>query len=506
MQMKLKILLKNQKNNMQKVFLCILDGFGLGDESYKYNAVFQSKIPNIKRFLKEYPHSSLQTSGLSVGLPEGQMGNSEVGHMTIGSGRVLMQDLPMITSAIESGELWKNAEILSTLSSLKQSGGALHVMGLSSEGGVHSHASHISAIANFFAKNGVNVVIHAISDGRDVPTNDFLENLEKFEKSFEKNVKIATLCGRFFTMDRDKKLERTEKGIDLILKGEGRKFGSLKEAVAIFYGEGKTDEFIEPSVIGDYTGASTKDIIFFANFRADRARQGTEAILEACLFKSVITMMPYSEELSLKTKALFKKEEINNTLSEIVSKNGFKQFKIAETEKYAHVTFFFNGGKEEILAGEERVIIPSPKVKTYDLQPEMSLPLIEKKLLEVIPSNNFELIVCNVANGDMVGHTGNFEAAKKACERIDEFLGKMEEVCLANNYNILITADHGNLEEMLDENGQIHTQHTTTNVPCFLISKEKNMQLKDGSLTNIAPTILKLLNLKAPIEMSKSLL
>ena len=270
-----------------KVFLCILDGFGLGNPNYKYNAVFQAKMPNLRRFLEIYPHASLQTSGESVGLPVGQMGNSEVGHMTIGSGRVLMQDLPLINNAIETGKLWENDEIKRTLTYLKESGGAFHVLGLCSEGGVHSHVSHITAVANFFAKNNIKVFVHVVTDGRDVPPTDFLKNIENFTSSFEANVEIATVCGRFFTMDRDNKLERTEKGIDLILKGIGEKFSSLKESIESSYSKGKTDEFIEPSVIGNYRGAKTKDILFFANFRADRGRQVSEMLLEACLFKGL---------------------------------------------------------------------------------------------------------------------------------------------------------------------------------------------------------------------------
>jgi 2,3-bisphosphoglycerate-independent phosphoglycerate mutase len=488
---------------MKKVFLCILDGFGLGDENYKYNAVFKSNIPNLRRFLKEYPYSELKTSGLSVGLPEGQMGNSEVGHMTIGSGRVLMQDLPLISNAFKTGEMWQKEEVVEMQSYLKD--GALHILGLCSGGGVHSHISHIHSFANFFAENNVKVFIHAISDGRDVPPQDFLANLESFEKGFHKNVSIATLCGRFFTMDRDKKFERTEAGVNLILKAEGDRFASLKDAVKSAYSKGEMDEFIKPCVIGDYKGANTKDVLFFANFRADRARQGTQVILDNCLFKKVYTMMHYSDELSHLAKPLFKKQDLKNTLGEVISNAGMKQFRIAETEKYAHITFFFNGGREEVLKGEERMIIASPKVTTYDLKPEMSLPEVEAKLLEVLGKADFEFVACNIANGDMVGHTGNFEASKKACERIDEFLGKMEEVCLKNDYTMLITADHGNLEQMLDENGIMHTQHTTLPVPCFIVSKEK-YKIKDGSLANIAPTILQLLGLEIPVEMKESLL
>lgn len=475
---------------MKKTVLCILDGFGLGNPDYKYNAVFKSDIPNLKRFLKQYPHSNIKTSGVSVGLPEGQMGNSEVGHMTIGSGRLLMQDLPMISNAIKTGEIWQMKAIQDIKNTLNKSGGRLHILGLCSGGGVHSHISHITDIAKHFSQN-YEVLIHALSDGRDVPTNDFQNNLQALE-----GFNVATLCGRFFTMDRDKKLERTEIGINLLTKAKGTRYNTLKEAVEQEYKNGRTDEFIEPCVIGNFNGALEGDVILFANFRADRAKQATQMLLEGKHFKQVFTMMKYGE-----CESIFEKIDIKNTLSEVVSQNGLKQFKIAETEKYAHITFFLNGGVEAPFEGEERLIVPSPKVKTYDLQPEMSLPIVEEKLLEAINKQHFSFIACNIANGDMVGHTGNFEAAKKAMTRIDEFLGKLESACLENNYYLLITADHGNLEEMLNEEGGLHTQHTTGDVPLFLISKEKEITLKDGSLLDIAPTVLNLMQIQKPQEM-----
>jgi 2,3-bisphosphoglycerate-independent phosphoglycerate mutase len=488
----------------KKVLLCILDGFGLGDEKYEYNAVFRSNIPNLKRFLKDYPYSFLQTSGIEVGLPEGQMGNSEVGHMTIGSGRILIQDLPRITNAIEkTKEIWEKEEIKNALSLLKKTGKALHVLGLCSDGGVHSSISHIVSIANYFAKNGVKVYLHALSDGRDVPIDSFLKNLPFLERSLDKNVILATICGRYFTMDRDGKTDRTIKGTNAVLYGKGTPFEKAEIAIKASYKNGKSDEFIEPIILNEYKGASDGDILFFANFRADRARQATSQFIEEGIFQKIITMMPYSEELEKSTVSLFKKDDIVNTLSQIVSNSGLKQLKIAETEKYAHVTFFFNGGKEEVLIGETRIIIPSPNVKTYDLKPEMSLPLLEQKLLDVIKSQENDLIVCNIANGDMVGHTGDFEAAKKAMERIDEFLGKIEVSCLLNGYTLLITADHGNLEEMKSTNGEIHTQHTTGQVPIFLISEGKDkISFKNGSLINVAPTILKIMGLPIPHEMT----
>jgi 2,3-bisphosphoglycerate-independent phosphoglycerate mutase len=485
----------------KKVLLCILDGVALGDQNYKYNAVLQANIPNLRRFMNTYPYSFLQTSGISVGLPEGQMGNSEVGHMTIGSGRLLMQDLPRVSNAILTGEIWQNKEVKLMLEFLKKSRGKLHILGLCSNGGVHSYLPHIHSVANFFANEKIEVIIHAISDGRDVAPNDFLVNLESFEKGFEESVKIGTLCGRYYTMDRDKKYERTNAGVELILKGKGKQYNSLKEAVENSYTESKMDEFILPCKFAGFSHPTENDILFFANFRADRGRQATEKILEKKIFSKILTMMPYSQEISKHCPSLFKKEEINNTLTEVISANGLLQFKIAETEKYAHITFFFNGGKEGEVKGETRVIIPSPIIKTYDMKPEMSLPLLQEKLLDAILEDKYEFIACNIANGDMVGHTGNFEAGKIAMERIDKFLGKIEQICLEKNYYLLITADHGNLEEMMDPNGQIHTQHTTGEVPFFLISKEKGRKVKNGTLAGIAPTVLSLLGLPLPVEM-----
>lgn len=484
---------------MKKCVLCILDGFGLGDKNYKFNAVFKSNIPNLKRFLEVYPYSMLKTSGLSVGLPEGQMGNSEVGHMTIGSGRVLMQDLPLISEAIENDSIWQNPQILKITQILNKTGGRLHILGLCSEGGVHSHLNHIIKIADHF-KEKFEVLVHAISDGRDVPTNDFLKNINKLV-----NLNVATLCGRFFIMDRDNKLERTEKGIELILNAKGNKYNSLADAVDAEYQNNRTDEFIEPCIIGNYNGVQEGDVILFANFRADRARQGAIELIKSNRFAEIFTMMEYSSEISKSAHAIFKKTDIKNTLSEVISKNKLKQFKIAETEKYAHITFFLNGGIEIPFEGEERLIVPSPKVKTYDLMPEMSLPIVEEKMIEAINSNKFDFIACNIANGDMVGHTGNFEAAIKAMERIDEFLGKLEDASINNDYTVFITADHGNLEEMLDKNGEVHTQHTTTDVPLIVLSKDK-LNVKNGTLADIAPTMLYYMSINIPNDMTGKIL
>lgn len=488
-----------------KVLLCILDGFGLGDPAYQYNAVFQAKAPNIRRILATYPNSLLQTSGLSVGLPEGQMGNSEVGHMTIGSGRVVYQDLPKITKSIESGELFEKPEIFRTISYLKNNKKTLHLIGLCSDGGVHSHVDHIIEVANYFAKNECKVALHAISDGRDVAPNSFLDKLDALTATLHQNVQFATISGRFYAMDRDNRTERTTEYMGAILKRDGVSVvDSAANYVRNCYDDNITDEFIKPAVLSEYCGAQDGDVAFMANFRSDRARQLTQAMIDANIFERVITMTNYSDTISRNkmVSVLFEKEEILNTLSDVVSCAGLRQLRIAETEKYAHVTFFFNGGKEIALAGEDRILIQSPQVQTYDLKPEMSLPELQVELIKAMKSGDYDFIVTNIANGDMVGHTGNFDAAKRAVEAIDSFLGDLESQILGNDYTLLITADHGNLEEMIDiKTGQIHTQHTTGPVPFVVISNKKYI-VSGGGLRDIAPTILEILDLKKPSEMT----
>lgn len=474
--------------------LTILDGFGLGDQKYAYNAVYQSSMTNLQRFLSQYPYSLLETSGPAVGLPEGQMGNSEVGHMTIGAGRIIYQDLPRINNAINSGTL---ANKLSDIDFAN----TVHIIGLCSNGGVHSSLEHILYIYDAIKKLGKGPVLHVITDGRDVPPKDFINTVDKFTE-----LNIGTISGRFFAMDRDKRYERTAQYFDCLSGKCQTRFDSIKNAIQNAYDSGITDEFIEPATIGSFNGIKQGETILIANFRADRIRQITNTILASNLAKNVICMTHYSDEITQKATVLFPKQKIENTLSQILDRHGKKHLHIAETEKYAHVTFFFNGGIEDEGKFEERILIPSPKVKTYDLQPEMSIYQLEKQLIDKIRQKEYDFIVINIANGDMVGHSGNFEAAKKAAHHIDIFLGNLEKAVLANGYEMLITADHGNIEEMVDKNtGEIHTQHTTGPVPLIYVGS-KNVTIANGSLANIAGTVLKLMNIEKPLDMEEGLI
>lgn len=475
------------------VILCILDGFGTGDKNYQYNAVFQAKTPNFQRFLKEYPNAMLETSGLSVGLPTGQMGNSEVGHMTIGSGRILFQDLPRIDNAIKDSEMLKKLENIFSKNENPQK--TIHIVGLCSDGGVHSSLSHIKYIYKTLAQFKYNVVLHIVTDGRDVAPNDFLSKVGEFD-----DMKIGTVAGRFFAMDRDKKLERTRTYFDALL-GKCKEFDNLKDVIENSYNKNISDEFIDPCKLKNFDGIKKGDLLFMANFRADRARQITTMAIESEVFEKIICMTEYSKEISQKVTTLFEKYHINNTLVDILERNQKTHLHIAETEKYAHVTFFFNGGKEELGEYESRILVQSPSVKTYDEKPEMSLPELQDKLMNEIASKKHNFIVINIANGDMVGHTGSFDAAKKAAESVDTFLGVLEKSSQDNDYHLLITADHGNLEEMIDrKTNEIHTQHTTLPVPIIYIGRGR-LSLKNGTLADIAPMVLNLMQLPIPDEM-----
>lgn len=476
------------------LILTILDGFGLGNKEYKYNAVYQGYMPNLKRLLSQYPHSLLETSGPAVGLPEGQMGNSEVGHMAIGSGRVIYQDLPRINNAMKSGELAQK------LSGIDLSN-TVHIIGLCSTGGVHSSLEHILYMYNAIQKLGKLPILHVITDGRDVPPKDFINTIKKFD-----NLNIGTISGRFFAMDRDKRYERTQQYLNCLLGGKNRNFQNIKDAITHAYDISITDEFIEPVTIANFAGIKHEDTILFANFRADRARQITNALLEHNITQKIICMTHYSNDIASKTTVLFPQQEINNTLSQILDSHGKKHLHVAETEKYAHVTFFFNGGIEQAGKYEERILIPSPQVRTYDMQPEMSIYELQKQLIEALQKKEYDFIVVNIANGDMVGHSGNFKAAKEAAHHIDVFLGNIEREVLQNNYDMLITADHGNIEEMVDiKTGEIHTQHTTGPVPLIYIGRQ-HINITNGNLTNIAGTVLKLMNIQKPDDMEEGVI
>lgn len=519
----------NQESSKQikkPILLCILDGWGIGDKEFSHNAIAKAKTPNYTRILKNFPNSQLETSGLDVGLPEGQIGNSEVGHMTIGAGRVIFQDLPRINNAIADGSLRKNPKLQKLISDLKTSGKACHLMGLLSDGGVHSHIDQIIFLANFLAKNDVKVFLHAFLDGRDVAQKSAIVYLEQC-----KNIEIATVSGRYFAMDRDKNWNRVQLAVEAIVEAKGEKFSDAISAVENSYAKNITDEFIKPCVIADYSGVEDGDALIFANFRADRARQISDALLdpefsitashpepvEGCEelrfdklsvtnkkinFSHAIALTQYSEKLNQFYETLFPAIEVKNSLPEILEKHNLKQLRIAETEKYAHVTFFFSCGREKEFLDEERILVKSPAVATYDLKPEMSAFEIGEKLQEAINSQRFDFIIVNYANPDMVGHSGLLDASIKACEAIDAQLGILEKAILKKNGVMLISADHGNIECMIDENHHPHTAHTTNPVPFILIGNEvKNLKLQNGRLSDIAPTILHLLGIEKPAEM-----
>jgi len=487
----------NQKLTNKPILLCILDGWGIGDESDTNNAIARANLPNYNRFFKTYLHSQLETSGLAVGLPEGQMGNSEVGHMTIGAGRVIFQDLPRINNAISDGNLAKNQYLQKLISEFKNSDKTCHLMGLLSDGGVHSHINHIIFLAEFLAENGVKVLLHAFLDGRDVAQKSALIYLEQL-----KNIKIATLSGRYYAMDRDKNWDRVELATDTIISAKGEKFSDAISAVKTSYQNSVNDEFLLPCVIGNYEGIKASDAIIFCNFRADRAREISEKLFEKCQFSHAFALTEYSEKLNEFYKVLFPPIEVKNSLPEILAASNLTQLRIAETEKYAHVTFFFSCGEEKELPGESRILVKSPSVATYDLKPEMSSNEVGEKLREAINSEKFDFIIVNYANPDMVGHSGMLDPSIAACEAIDAQLGLLEKVILEKNGMMLISADHGNIECMLDHNHQPHTSHTTNPVPFILIGKNTaGLTLENGALNDIAPTILHLMQIEKPREM-----
>ena len=507
---------------MQKpVMLLILDGWGYRKNITKDNAIENGHTPNWHKLLETCPHGFIETSGLDVGLPEGQMGNSEVGHMNLGAGRVVMQDLPKIDLACKDGSLAKNKVLQDLIETLKQTKGTCHLMGLMSPGGVHSHQNHITALAKILDDNGIKVRVHAFMDGRDTPPQSGKGFLETFEKSISglNDVKVATISGRFYAMDRDKRWDRVENAYNNIVSATGKRFANADAAMTATYQDGVTDEFVLPCVVGDYQGADDGDAVLMANFRADRAREILYALSDKeftgferqkiVKFAASVGMAEYSVDHNRFMKTLFAPEELKDIFGEIVSKNGLTQLRIAETEKYAHVTFFFNGGEEREFEGESRILIPSPKVATYDLKPEMSVYEVTDKLVDAIENKRFDVIICNFANGDMVGHTGIMEAALKAVKAVDENLGRVMQAIDKADGVLLVTADHGNVEKMVNETtGEPYTAHTVGKVQAVLYHAPLGIKgLKDGRLADIAPTLLELLGLKQPAAMTgKSLL
>ena len=495
--------------------LMILDGFGI-NEKEEGNAIKMANIPNIKRILKQYPNTILHTSGLDVGLPEGQMGNSEVGHTNIGAGRIVYQELTRITKSIEDGDFFSIPELVTAIENCKKNHSKLHIMGLVSDGGVHSHQRHLFALLELAKrKDFEDVYVHCFLDGRDTSpasAEGYLAELEA--KMSEKGVgKIATIMGRFYAMDRDKRWNRIQKAYDAMVKGEGEKASSASVAIENSYQKEVFDEFVVPTVICNNDKPVAKieenDSVIFFNFRPDRAREITRAIVdekfdgfERDYFKTnFVTFTNYDETIK-NVSVAFKKDEIKNTFGEIISKHGMTQLRIAETEKYAHVTFFFNGGEEKQYEGEDRILIPSPKVETYDMKPEMSAFEVTENVLNAIHSRKYDSIILNFANPDMVGHTGNVEAVIKALESLDGCVEKIVEAIEEEHGILLITADHGNCEQMIDyKTGEPHTAHTTNPVPLVLVGKD-DVKLKEGRLADLAPTMLDLIGLEKPEEMT----
>ncbi|KUJ83787.1 2,3-bisphosphoglycerate-independent phosphoglycerate mutase [Microbulbifer flavimaris] len=494
--------------------LLILDGFG-HSENPEHNAIHAAKSPVWDKIWAERPHTLIQTSGMAVGLPEGQMGNSEVGHMTLGAGRVVYQNFTRINKAIEDGDFFRNPAYTGAVDKAVANNGAVHIMGLLSEGGVHSHEDHIVAMVTLAAQRGATrIYLHAFLDGRDTPPRSAEPSLQRLMQVCDSigNARIATLAGRYFAMDRDQRWDRTQSVYDMLTRGEAEHRAEDPLAgLAAAYERGENDEFVAPTLIGEPAPIADGDALIFMNFRPDRARQLSRAFTEADFdgFKREATpkladfVMTTEYAGDIQASCAFPPENLINSFGEYVAGRGLNQLRIAETEKYAHVTFFFSGGREEPYAGETRELIKSPNVATYDLQPEMSAPEVTEKLVAAIESGHYDAIICNYANGDMVGHTGVFEAAVKAVEALDSCVERVVGAALAAGGEVLITADHGNVEEMYDAgSGQVSTQHSTLPVP-FVYIGERKLNLRDGgSLADVAPTMLVLMDLPQPAEMT----
>ncbi|WP_026440034.1 2,3-bisphosphoglycerate-independent phosphoglycerate mutase [Acidocella facilis] len=493
------------------VMLVILDGFGW-NESPQDNAVAQANTPHFDALWETCPRAFLTTSGRVVGLPSGQMGNSEVGHLNIGAGRTVMQDLPRVDAAIEDGALARNETVQGFIAALKKSGGTAHLLGLVSPGGVHSHQDHAVALAKILHEAGIPVIAHGWMDGRDTPPQAGLGYMEKFLAGLGESAKLGTLVGRYYAMDRDKRWERVQQAYELLVDAKGAHFPSAEAAIQASYEAKITDEFIKPAVIGDYGGIKDGDGVICANYRADRVREILTALLDPSFdgfqprqpkLVGAVGMTAYSDALAPFMQTIFAPQRMDDLLGGIVSKAGLKQLRMAETEKYPHVTYFFNGGMETPFPGEERIMVPSPKVATYDLQPEMSAPELTEKAVAAIKTGTFDMIILNFANPDMVGHTGSLPAAIKAVETVDAGLGKIWAAVQAQGGAILVTADHGNCEMMRDpETGGPHTAHTTNPVPVLIAGGPAGIKLHDGILADIAPTLLKLMGVAQPPAMT----
>jgi 2,3-bisphosphoglycerate-independent phosphoglycerate mutase len=493
------------------VVLCILDGWGLREDKTG-NAPALADTPNFDRIMAGCPSATLITHGPDVGLPTGQMGNSEVGHTNIGAGRVVAMDLGQIDLAIEDGSFFGNAALQDFIARVKAAGGTAHLMGLISDGGVHGHISHVLAATRAITGAGVPVAIHAITDGRDVAPKSADRFIAELEAGLPEGAHVASVIGRYYAMDRDNRWERVSLAYHAMVNGLGEEAESAAQAVTGAYARGETDEFIEPSVVGDAPGIKDGDGVFCLNFRADRAREILRAIGEPGFdafetgkrpqLSALLGMVEYSDRHNAYMTTVFPKREIVNTLGSWVAKHGLRQFRLAETEKYPHVTFFLNGGKEEPEIGEDRFMPPSPKVATYDLQPEMSAAQVTDKLVEAIGAD-YDMIVVNYANPDMVGHTGDLNAAIKACEAVDQGLGRALEALEQAGGAMIVTADHGNCEQMIDPvTGGPHTAHSINPVPVILVGGPRGVHLRKGRLADLAPTVLELMDLPKPPEMT----
>ncbi len=502
---------------VRPVVLCVLDGWGHRAECDD-NAICQAKPPNWERLLASCPHALLDASELHVGLPQGQMGNSEVGHMNIGAGRVILQDLPRIDEAVKNGGIPSLPAFRNFVAQLKASGGRAHLLGLLSPGGVHAHQDHIAALARYLGEAGIDAVVHGFLDGRDTPPRSALDYLARFENQVAgvHGARFGTIGGRYYAMDRDRRWERVALAYAALVQGQGEAAATARAAIEAAYRRGESDEFAKPTIIGDFAGMRDGDGLLMANFRADRARQILSALLDPEFagfargavpkFAAALGLCEYSEALSRFIAALFPAQILPATLGEVVARHGLKQLRIAETEKYAHVTFFFNGGEEKQFPGETRILVPSPKVATYDLKPEMSAPEVTDRLVAAIDSGAHDFIVVNYANADMVGHTGDIAATIAAVRAVDDGLGRIEAAVRRQGGALLITADHGNAETMRDQlSGQPHTAHTLNAVPAILAGAAAvidRVALDNGRLADIAPTLLDIMGIAKPAEMT----
>ena len=500
----------------KKALLMILDGWGLGDQK-KDDVIFNTPTPYWDYLMNTYPHSQLQASGENVGLPDGQMGNSEVGHLNIGTGRVVYQDLVKINRACADNSILKNPEIVAAFSYAKENGKNVHFMGLTSNGGVHSSLVHLFKLCDIAKEYNIdNTFIHCFMDGRDTDPKSGKGFIEELSAHCEKSAgKIASIIGRYYAMDRDKRWERVKEAYDLLVKGEGKKAADMVQAMQESYDEGVTDEFIKPIVNANFDGTIKEgDVVIFFNYRNDRAKELTVVLTQQDMPEvgmrtipglQYYCMTPY--DASFKgVHILFDKENVSNTLGEYLAAKGLNQLHIAETEKYAHVTFFFNGGRETPYDNEDRILVPSPKVATYDLKPEMSAYEVKDKLVAAINENKYDFIVVNFANGDMVGHTGIYEAIEKAVVAVDACVKDVIEAAKAQDYEAIIIADHGNADHALNEDGTPNTAHSLNPVPCVYVTENKAAKVEDGRLADVAPTILKIMGLEAPAEMNGNVL